>query len=251
MKSEEVDGGPATAGDPGGRAMDDFRDVKVMVTGACGFLGKRIVEGFESKGAEVVSLDLQLGHDLCDEAAVRAIFATHADARVLINAFAINPTPEQPSETMFDISLASLEQYTQVNLVAAFSCCREFARNAGDGSSIVNFSSIYGVRAPKHFIYPEGYTKHIGYTMTKAGVIGMTQYLASYLAPRIRVNAVAPGGVQANQDPDFVAKYSQVTPMGRMLERDELLGALYYLASDYASYTTGTVMNVDGGWTIW
>ena len=120
-----------------------------------------------------------------------------------------------------------------------------------DNSSIINFSSTYGVSSPKHFIYPEGFIKNIGYTISKAGVIGMSKYLATYLAPDIRVNTIIPGGVRADFDPEFISNYSKMTPMKRMMEKKEILGAIHYLASDDASYTTGSELTVDGGWGSW
>ena len=85
--------------------------------------------------------------------------------------------------------------------------------NFGFKFSIINFSSTYGVNSPKHFIYKEGFTKHIGYTITKSGVIGMTKYLATYLAPKIRVNVIVPGGIENNQSKDFKENYSKMAPI--------------------------------------
>ena len=120
-----------------------------------------------------------------------------------------------------------------------------------ENSSIINFSSTYGILSPKHFIYPEGFTKHIGYSITKSGVIGLTQYLSTYLAPKIRVNAIVPGGVENNQSTEFIKQYSALTPMGRMMKKEEIIGLVKYLASDDSLYTTGSILKVDGGWSAW
>ena len=79
----------------------------------------------------------------------------------------------------------------------------------------------------------------------------MSKYLATYLAPDIRVNTIIPGGVRADFDPGFISNYSKMTPMKRMMEKKEILGAIHYLASDDASYTTGSELTVDGGWGSW
>jgi len=170
---------------------------------------------------------------------------------VLLTPFALNPQPGESSWNLFDLPLESLEKFLRVNLLALFSVCREFAKYCAHGASIINFSSTYGINSPKHFIYPDGFVKHIGYSITKAGVIGMSKYLATYLAPRIRVNTIVPGGVENSQSPTFIDNYSRMTPMGRMMNKNEILGAVLYLASDLSSYTTGSSLTVDGGWTAW
>ncbi len=229
----------------------EFINKIVIVAGSDGLLGTVISRKFRELGASVIDIDIKRGHDLCDELFVKEIMKEHSNAHVLLTPFALNPQPNESSWDLFDLPLESLEKYLRVNLLALFSVCREFARHCADGASIINFSSTYGVNSPKHFIYPEGFVKHIGYTITKSGVIGMSKYLATYLAPRVRVNTIVPGGVENFQEPRFIDNYSKMTPMGRMMSKDEILGAVLYLASDCASYTTGSVLTVDGGWTAW
>ena len=80
----------------------------------------------------------------------------------------------------------------------------------------------------------------------------LTKYLATYFAERgVRVNALCPGGVQAGQPEDFVARLTNLIPMGRMARRDEYRGSIQFLCSDASSYMTGAVLSVDGGRTCW
>ena len=231
--------------------FDDLKHKKVIVAGSDGLLGKVIQESFEELGAIVVGVDIKKGNDLSDEMEVKDLMLKHANFDVLITPFALNPQPDEASWDIFNLPLESLENYLRVNLLALFLVCREFAKTCNDSASIINFSSTYGVNSPKHFIYADGFGKHIGYTITKAGVLGMSKYLATYLAPRIRVNTIIPGGVYNNQESSFIEKYSEMTPMKRMMKKNEIVGAVLYLASDNSSYTTGSELTVDGGWTGW
>ena len=79
----------------------------------------------------------------------------------------------------------------------------------------------------------------------------MTKFLATHLAPNIRVNCIAPGGVRFDQDEEFIQKYSKLTPMNRMMEKNELNELVEFLCSSGSSYMTGSTIVVDGGWTSW
>jgi len=231
--------------------------MKYIVTGSEGLIGKNVCE-YLSKENEVIKVDYQLGYgllldkcDLTDEKIVKEIFQKYK-ADCLVNLFAMNDHVDKTNnekEDMFSISLDSFRMYMDVNLTALFSVCREYARN-NDKGSIINFSSIYGLVSPNPKLYGQK-QKHPGYCVSKAGVIQLTKYLAVYLAPRIRVNCIVPGGVQHQQSEDFKSAYSELTPIGRMMINGELCGAIEYFASDKASYTTGSILNVDGGYTIW
>jgi len=228
---------------------------KVIITGSEGLIGTETSSYLISKGYEVIHCDLQLGHDLTDEGFVKRFFKDNR-ADYLINLYALNPHIDaaDDSTNLFDITLDSLNSYLQVNLLSLFSVCREFARNNKSGS-IINFSSIYGVVSPNPALYEEGKEKHIGYCVSKSGVVQLTRYLAVHLAPNIRVNCIAPGGVtfkpSTEQSKKFIDLYKSKTPLKRMMKINELNGMIEYLCSDSSSYATGAVFNIDGGWTIW
>ena len=169
------------------------------------------------------------------------------------------PSPLSPNSLAFeDYPLEFWNQAIAVNLTGAFLCCQAAAKPmlAQGGGVMVNLSSIYGLAAPDQRMYqrpgqPPQY-KPAYYPVTKAGILGLTQYLAAYYAGKnIRVNALSPGGVYNGHDEEFVRAYSARAMLGRMAEKDEMNGALLFLVSDASKYMTGANLVVDGGWTAW
>ncbi|MEW6055126.1 MAG: SDR family oxidoreductase [Bdellovibrionota bacterium] len=128
-------------------------------------------------------------------------------------------------------------------------------------ASIINIASDVGVISPDHRIYqpnPErdypgvGFNTPLSYATSKAALIHMTRYWATYWAKQnIRVNAISPAGVENNQDPKFIRELTERIPMGRMAKPHEYKGALVFLASDASSFMTGANLVIDGGRTIW
>ncbi|KFM21372.1 Nodulation protein G [Marine Group I thaumarchaeote SCGC AAA799-B03] len=222
---------------------------KIIITGSEGLIGKEL-NNYLSTNNEIICLDIELGHDLTNETFVKNWFKEN-NANYLINCFAINDhvAKNQKRGTLFDISLESFSKILNVNLVALFSVCREFARNNKNGA-IVNFSASTGIVSARPDLY-DGAHKHAAYSISKAGVINLTKFLATHLAPNIRVNCVAPGGVEHDQDDEFKKKYSKLTPLNRMMKKNELNGIIEYLCTEKSSYTTGSTFVIDGGWTTW
>lgn len=225
------------------------KNLRIVITGSEGLLGSEISKHL-AKNNKILKLDLTLGHDLTDENFVKKWFKQNK-ADCLVNCFALNDHVEknQKRPTLFDITLESFSKYMEVNLTTLFSVCREFARNNKKGS-IVNFSASTGLVSARPDLYNGGH-KHIAYSVSKAGVINLTKFLATHLAPNIRVSCVAPGGAKSSQDKKFLKKYSALTPLGRMMEKDELNGIIDFLCSNQSSYVTGATFVVDGGWTTW
>ena len=228
---------------------------KIIITGSEGLIGKEIVDFFIGKKYNVIRCDIALGHDLTNESFVKKYFLEN-DADYLLNLFAFNDhvTNSNTTNNLFDISLNSFEKYMSVNLTALFSVCREYARNNKVGA-IVNVSSLYSSLSPDPILYKSNTLdpkeKHIAYGVTKAGVEQLTRHLSVHLAPHIRVNCVAPGGIgEASQPDHFVNKFTNKTPMKRMMKQSDLYGIFLYLCSEYSSYTTGQTFRINGGYGL-
>ncbi|MCJ7511497.1 MAG: SDR family oxidoreductase, partial [Anaerolineales bacterium] len=165
---------------------------------------------------------------------------------------------DRPAGAFEDFPLDAWNQALAVNLTGAFLCAQAVAPimlPQGRGV-IVNICSTYGLVGPDQRIYQRTGEaprfKPVVYSVTKAGILGLTRYLATYYAGQgIRVNALTPGGVFNDHDDQFVHNYSARTVLGRMAHKDEMNGALLFLASDASSYMTGANLVVDGGWTAW
>ena len=124
---------------------------------------------------------------------------------------------------------------------------------ANNKGNIINIGSIYGMVSGDMRIYNDGdrRTPEI-YGATKAAVINLTKYFATYMAPNnVRVNCISPGGIFNEQDKDFIENYSKKVPMSRMGSEDELMSTIEYLLSEKSSYVTGQNIVIDGGLTCW
>jgi NAD(P)-dependent dehydrogenase (short-subunit alcohol dehydrogenase family) len=250
---------------------------KVVLTGAGGILGSRITAELLEQGAQVVAIDRDMNTlialreanqcspalhvhavDICNHNALKQLSTSVGDVDVLINNAATKSPHFFNSFETFPVE--DWQQVMNVNVTGAMHCCQLFGgamAKAGKGS-IINVLSIYGVVAPDQRIY-EG-SEYLGkaintpavYSVSKAALWGLTHHLAAYWGHcGVRVNAVTPGGIFSGQNQTFVDRYSARVPLGRMGQKDELLGAFLFLASDLSSYITGQNIIVDGGLTVW
>lgn len=151
-------------------------------------------------------------------------------------------------------SLETWRAAVEVNMTAPFfltQAAYPLLAKSGKGS-VVNLGSIYGFLGPDMRIYGDtDMGNPCAYAASKGGLIQLTRWLATVLAPAVRVNSVSPGGVFRNQDAAFLKAYEARTPMGRMATEDDMKGVIAFLASDLSSYVTGQHIAVDGGWSAW
>jgi len=215
-------------------------------------------------GGQASALELDVSSSSSSRAALERVLALHGRVDGLINNAALNPKVEGAglSATRFEnYSLESWERELAVGLTGAFLCSQVFgAHMAAHGKGvIVNIASDLGLIAPDQRIYrrpglapDEQPVKPVTYSVVKGGLVMLTKYLATYWAEAgVRVNALVPGGVYAGQPDDFVARLTNLIPLGRMAKRDEYRAALVFLCSDASSYMTGSNLIIDGGRTCW
>lgn len=220
---------------------------KVIITGSEGIVGSA-VPAYLSNSYDLEKVSLRFGQDLTDESFVKDYFKK-TKAEYLVNCFGFDDhiDANKKNETLFDVSLDSIKKYLSLNVVALLSVCREFAKSRVT-KGIVNISSIYGMVSPLPSLYNDT-QKHIGYSVSKGAVIQLTRHLAVHLAPRIRVNCIILGGVLDKQSNEFKERYSEFTPLKRMMDKNEVGGLVEYLCSDKSTYMTGAMIPLDGGWT--
>ena len=268
----------------------DLTNRVAIVTGGVGLLGTEFCRTLAESGAAVGVVDLN--GDAADKVAdaltkdgyrangiatditkpdsvkqmVASVLADFGRLDILVNSAALDPKfdPEAASKGIApgafeDYPLEQWNAAMNVNLTGIFlvtQACVKPMLEQGKRGSIINICSTYGLNGPDQRIYiKDGKRvafKPVYYTVTKAGMMGFTKYLAAYYAEtEIRVNALTPGGVFNNHEEYFVKNYSAKTILGRMARKDEMNGALLFLASDASSYMTGNNLIVDGGWTAW
>jgi NAD(P)-dependent dehydrogenase (short-subunit alcohol dehydrogenase family) len=252
-----------------------------VVTGALGNLGPVWVRALAGAGARVAGIDLrddgaeelqgevaetpgEYAHELGDVGAkdeLEAIRDRVADrwgvATVLVCNAGIDQPPEAAAATrrVEEIASEDFRDTLEVNLVGTFHAIQVFGTamaEAGRGS-IITIGSIYASQAPDPKLYDHmpvdpPFLKPPAYGASKAGVINLSRYFARLWGPRgVRVNTLSPGGVRGEQDAEFVRKYTDRVPLGRLAEPDDLGGPLIFLASDASRYLTGHELRVDGG----
>ncbi len=252
-----------------------------LITGGAGHIGQAMAESLAELGSDLVIVDreperaqavaatlaeqhgirtLGIACDLEQESQVKGIAKQVADALgrldVLVNNAGFVGTSDLDGwMTDFDKqSVSTWRRVLEVNLTAAFELtqsCRPLLDASGNGS-VVNVASIYGVYGPDLSLYAGTQMNNpVAYAASKGGLLQLTRWLSTVLAPGIRVNAISPGGVARGQPDSFVEQYVSRTPLKRMGVEEDFKGVIAFLASDMSRWVTGQNIMVDGGWGVW
>ncbi len=269
----------------------DLSNRLAIITGGAGLLGMSHAKALLQKNCEVELWDInessleqvtrnlrqefsgrRISYRVIDisieqqiELAVVSFKEVSSNIDILINNAALNPKfPETSTQTAIRLENYPIDIWDReiaVGLTGSMLCSKHIGAYMASVKNgvILNISSDLSVIAPDQRLYHrdgvsmnDQYKKPVSYSVIKAGVVGLTKYLASYWAEDgIRVNALSPGGVYDSQDEVFVKRLTELIPLRRMAKREEYIGAIQFLCSDASEYMTGQNIVMDGGRSIW
>jgi NAD(P)-dependent dehydrogenase (short-subunit alcohol dehydrogenase family) len=272
-------------------AAFDLRGRVALVTGGCGLLGAQHARALAQIGASVVIADIDVAkaEDVaakvrgeCPQgcamalkldvtssesvaAGLEAVLGAFGGIHVLVNNAAVDPKVTQDgvveTSRLEHFPLEQWQFQIGVGLTGAFLCSQTFGgwMATHGGGVILNIASDLAVFAPDQRLYRKAHlpperqpVKPVTYPVIKTAMVGLTRYLATYWNEAgIRVNALSPGGVYNGQGDEFVARLSQLIPLGRMARANEYRAAIQFLCSDASSYMTGQNVVMDGGRSTW
>lgn len=257
-----------------------LRGKRIVLTGAAGFFGRAFTKGLLEAGAKVYALDRteipiqenpRLKTMVVDQSndgevseVATTILAEGAIDVVIHNSF-------DWKASGFGDQTARLETISREQVMGGLvsgvwwpiALTQPFiaGMKAKGSGNIINIASMYGIVAPSPILYKgTEYFNPVSYGLAKAAIIVLTKYMAAWLGPEIRANALAPGAFpnygqsdnsKQNQNPEFVDRLKDKTLLARLGEPEsDLLAPLLFLASEDSRYITGQVVVVDGGWTV-
>lgn len=263
------------------QSLFDIKDNTVVITGGAGYLGSTLSETMAEAGSNVIIIDsdknktdelvknitqkfsgnhLGINIDLSNKDDIASIPGliiddnfNHIDCLINCASLVGDSNLKGWTDSFDKQNIDTWEKAMSINLTSVFYLiqkCEDLLRKS-KSPSIINIASIYGFAGQKPSLY-EGmdYLTPAAYASSKGGLIQLTRYLATILSPQIRVNCISPGGIERNQNKEFISRYEQITPLQRMGREEDFKGITLLLASNSSSYITGQNIIVDGGWSL-
>jgi len=261
--------------------MMSLKGRRALITGANGYIGRQMALTIAELGGNLILVDIPgtsytelldlldssfdtkticIDCDLEDEASREELISNVTNQteplNILINNAAFVGTSDLDGwvSDFKDQSLETWRRAFEVNLTSVFHLSKGLAAKIQESKngSIINIGSTYGVVGPNYSLY-EGTSmgNPAAYAASKGGLIQLTRWLSTTLAPEIRVNSISPGGIFRGQPKSFVKNYENLTPLERMATEEDFKGITAYLSSELSAYVTGQNLLVDGGWTSW
>lgn len=250
-----------------------FKNKNIIITGGNGKIGIKLCKTFLDLGANIIITDINTSvvknfsakkkikyiqcdlnienerSNLIDEIKkYKKIDIVINNAAVTGSTFASGWNSVYSKQT-----LSNWNKALNVNITSVFHLIKAIIPNLKKSSdpNIVNISSIYGIVAPNYEIYKNTKLGNpAAYSTSKAALIYFSKWLATTLAPKIRVNCISPGGIFRNQEKKFVKSYINTVPLKRMANEEDIINSILFLTSPMSSYITGHNLIVDGGKTI-
>lgn len=263
------------------KELIDLSGRRALITGATGRLGQVFADTLAELGANLILVDRQ-GSDFrklneyldmrwgvtvenhtCNlenqtqrKELIEVLVNSGLGINILINNAAFVGTSDitgwnVPFE---DQSIDTWRRAIELNLTAVFDISKGLTPLLKESKSgcIINIGSIYGTHGPDWRLYEgTGMSNPAAYATSKGGLIQLTRWLATTICPEVRVNSISPGGIFRGQPEEFVRRYQDKTPLGRMANEEDFRGAIAYLSSDLSRYVTGINLLIDGGWGVW
>lgn len=248
---------------------------RIIIAGAAGLLGARVVKQALHDGFQVLAFDvskeilrkkiacegvdlndsnLELAEaDITDEIGLNNIFNNGTRFSGAVNC--TYPRNSEYGKHFFDVTFDSFNENLSLHLGSAFlfmQLCAKYFKNHNEKFSLVNISSIYGVVAPKFEIYNDTpMTVPVEYAAIKSATLHLGKYVTSYVNDsRFRINSVSPGGIMDAQPELFLNSYAKNTLGKGMLEVDSIVGSILFLLSDKSDFVVGQNIIIDDGFTL-
>lgn len=241
----------------------------VVVIGAKGLIGSRIVQNLLNDGVGVISADLgikrnkkikeihhEVNLDITDESSFKLMwdYLDGLNIRVDTVVNAAYPKSKSYGKSLRDIGYDDFCSSIDVHLGGYYLATKmffEYFERMG-GGHVINFSSIYGVVPPKFELYTNSnFTMPIEYAAIKSGIIHLTKYFAKFSKGKnIRFNSISPGGVLDGQDKDFISAYKQECLNKGLLEAEDLVGLVKFLISESSLQINGQNLVIDDGFSL-
>jgi len=268
----------------------NIKNMNFVLTGGLGQIGLKLSEYLEQNGSKIIIIDffdpkkleklkkkfsflksknikilnLDISKKEKNQNLMKKILNFTKKIDVLINLAAIDANNKGNFSKNFsfhDFPTKLLRKSIDVNLIGTINMsqifCKYFIKNKIAGN-IINVASVYSIVAPNLGLYNKNLSsinyknKPMDYVISKSSIPNLTRFIATnYGRKKIRSNCVVPHGIKNFHKKDFVKKYSDLSPLGRMSDVSEIIGPIVFLSTKASSYMTGATLIIDGGWTAW
>lgn len=253
--------------------MKEIKNKKILLIGAGGLIGKEITIALCEENANIIAFDKNIDSikefqqtrnldsdklfayqgDFNSEEDLTNLVKSHPDIDGVVNL--AYPRNQNYGKDFFDVEVESFLENVSLHLGGLFLITKIFAKKFKEDLrpiSIVNFSSIYGVIAPKFDIYSDSdMTMPVEYAVVKSSMLNFSKYMVKYVGSSdFRINAISPGGILDNQHPEFIKKYTEYTLGKGMLDSNDVVGATIFLLSSKSKYINGQNLIIDDGFVL-